>query len=161
MRTIWVLALVILAAAAGQAAAPAAGRAAGVWAAPVRPVVLLSRFDPPPQPWLRGHRGIDLRVAPGDPVHAARAGRVTFAADLAGRGVVVVDHGELRTTYEPVAATVVVGDRVRTRELIGTVATGTGHCGDGQCLHLGLRRDQDYLDPLLLLGPATPRLRPW
>jgi murein DD-endopeptidase MepM/ murein hydrolase activator NlpD len=157
----WALTLALLAAAAGQTAAPVGERSADGWAAPVRPVVLLARFDPPPQPWLRGHRGVDLRVAPGDPVRAARAGRVTFAADLAGRGVVVVDHGDLRTTYEPVEATVAVGDHVGTREVIGTVATGTGHCGDGLCLHLGLRRDRDYLDPLLLLGPGTPRLRPW
>ncbi len=157
----WLLTLALLAAAPGQASAPAGGRSADGWAAPVRPVVLLSRFDPPPQPWLRGHRGIDLRVAPGDPVHAARAGRVTFAAVVAGRGVVVVDHGDLRTTYEPVEATVAVGDRVRSRQVIGTVGTGTGHCGHGLCLHLGLRRDREYLDPLLLLGPGTPRLRPW
>jgi murein DD-endopeptidase MepM/ murein hydrolase activator NlpD len=160
VRTIWVLALALLGVPSASVDPPAE-RAAGGAAAPVHPVVVLSEFDPPAQPWLPGHRGADLRAASGDPVRAARAGRVTFAADLAGRGVVVVDHGELRSTYEPVEATVTVGDPVRSGQAIGTIATGTGHCGDGHCLHLGLRRDRQYLDPLLLLGPGTPRLRPW
>ena len=48
----------------------------------------------------------------GQPVRAALPGTVTFAGMLAGRGVVVVDHGATRTTYEPVAATVAVGTPV-------------------------------------------------
>jgi murein DD-endopeptidase MepM/ murein hydrolase activator NlpD len=54
-----------------------------------------------------------------------------------------------------------VGDRVRAGQSIGTVGTGTGHCGSGRCLHLGLRRGREYLDPLLLLGRTSARLRPW
>ena len=46
---------------------------------------------------------------PGQPVHTALAGTVTYAGLLAGRGVVVVDHGATRTTYEPVTAAVAVG----------------------------------------------------
>jgi murein DD-endopeptidase MepM/ murein hydrolase activator NlpD len=160
MRTTWVLVLAMLAAPAPPVGRPAGTPASG-WTSPVHPTVVLSRFDPPAVPWLRGHRGVDLGVEPGDAVHAARAGRVAFAADLAGRPVLVVEHGELRTTYEPVEATVSVGDRVAARQVIGSIATGVGHCGDGHCLHLGLRRDRQYLDPLLLLRPGTPRLRPW
>jgi murein DD-endopeptidase MepM/ murein hydrolase activator NlpD len=94
-------------------------------------------------------------------VQAAGSGRVTFARALAGRGVVVVDHGELRTTYEPVDPSVAVGTRVRVGEPIGRVTTGSGHCGDGRCLHLGLRRGATYLDPTLLVRRAHPVLRPW
>jgi murein DD-endopeptidase MepM/ murein hydrolase activator NlpD len=104
---------------------------------------------------------VDLRTEPGQRVRAAGDGRVAFAGTIAGRGVVAVDHGILRTTYEPVDAQVVVGERVRVGEVLGTVATGTGHCGSGSCLHLGLRRGPEYLDPLLLLSRASARLRPW
>ena len=49
----------------------------------------------------------------GAAVLAAAAGRVTFAGRLAGRGVVVVDHGAVRTTYEPVEPLAAVGDEVK------------------------------------------------
>lgn len=126
---------------------------------------VIESFNPPREEWGAGHRGIDLAAAAGEPVHAAAAGRVTFAADLAGRGVVVVDHGSVRTTYEPVRATVRVGDRVPVGAEIGTIGSG-GHC-DGRCLHLGLKRGTDYLDPLRLFdtsagatGSAEVRLLP-
>ncbi len=94
-------------------------------------------------------------------MRAAGTGRVVYAGTLAGRGVVSIDHGELRTTYEPVQVSVHVGQRVRVGDPIGVIATGSGHCGSGRCLHLGLRRDRTYLDPMLLLGRASARLRPW
>jgi murein DD-endopeptidase MepM/ murein hydrolase activator NlpD len=131
------------------------------WRPPVAPVAVVRPFDPPEERWLPGHRGVDLRSTPGSPVHAAGAGRVAFAGTLAGRGVVTIDHGDLRTTYEPVDALVVPGERVAGGETIGTISTGTGHCGSGRCLHLGLRRGREYLDPMLLLGRASARLRPW
>lgn len=116
-------------------------------------------FDPPDQPWLSGHRGVDLRASPGDPVRAALDGRVTFAGTLAGRGVIVVDHGGLRTTYLPVTASVPVGARVAAGQVIGTVDGGHG-CLGGTCLHWGLKRGEAYLDPLSLLGAADLRLLP-
>jgi murein DD-endopeptidase MepM/ murein hydrolase activator NlpD len=122
---------------------------------------VLARFRPPPQRWAAGHRGVDLAAAPGDTVLAAGAGVVTFAGPLAGRGVVTVRHGSLRTTYEPVTATVAVGDQVRAGAPIGTLAAGVSHCGGvPSCLHWGLRRGADYLDPLVLIGLARPILLP-
>jgi murein DD-endopeptidase MepM/ murein hydrolase activator NlpD len=131
------------------------------WRPPVSPVVVVRQFDPPDQRWLPGHRGVDLRTTPGAQVRAAGDGRVAFAGTLAGRGVISIDHGELRTTYEPVEAQVLVGEKVRAGESIGTVGAGSGHCGSGSCLHLGLRRGRQYLDPMLLLGRTSARLRPW
>jgi murein DD-endopeptidase MepM/ murein hydrolase activator NlpD len=147
-------ALVVVAAAARTPAGEA-------WAPPVWPVRLVRAFDNPRHDWLPGHRGIDLRTRAGDEVRSAGDGRVAFASRLAGRGVVVVDHGVLRTTYEPVAAEVRVGDRVRRGAVLGRVAPGTGHCGAGTCLHLGLRRGAAYLDPRLVLGRRATLLRPW
>ncbi len=126
----------------------------------MRPAHVVRAFDPPDQPWLAGHRGIDLRTRPGAKVRAAGNGRVRFAGKVGGRPVVVVGHGALRTTYEPVLASVRVGQPVRRGQVIGTVAHGTGHCGTGRCLHLGLRRGTQYLDPRLILG-GHAILRPW
>ena len=131
------------------------------WRPPITPVTVVRPFDPPVQRWLPGHRGVDLRATQGQRVRAAGDGRVAFVGTLAGRGVVTIHHGDLRTTYEPVDALVRVGERVRAGESIGTVGTGTGHCGSGRCLHLGLRRGREYLDPMLLLGRTSARLRPW
>ncbi len=143
--------------------APAASSAQDTirWVAPVSPPAVVRHFDPPAHPWLPGHRGVDLRTTLGAGVRAAGSGRVTFVGTIAGRGVVTVDHGTLRTTYEPVEPVVEQGQRVRPGETIGHIAAGTGHCGSGRCLHLGLRRGREYLDPMLLLGHASARLRPW
>lgn len=136
-------------------AAPAAAASAVL---PV-PGPVARGFDPPDRPWLSGHRGVDLRSPAGTPVRAALAGRVTFAAELAGRGVVVVSHGALRTTYEPVTARVSVGTMVGTGEVIGTLQAGHP-CTGGDCLHWGLRRGEQYLNPLWLLDPGPIRLLP-
>ncbi|MEO6821933.1 MAG: M23 family metallopeptidase [Candidatus Nanopelagicales bacterium] len=123
--------------------------------------LVLHGFRPPPQRWQAGHRGVDLSAVPGDSVVAAGRGLVTFAGPLAGRGVVTVTHGALRTTYEPVSATVRVGDDVAAGEPIGTLASGVSHCGGyPSCLHWGLLRGTLYLDPLLLLGLGRPILLP-
>lgn len=117
-------------------------------------IQVLNGFNPPEQAWAKGHRGVDLAAAVGEEVLSAAAGTVTYAGDLAGRGVVVVDHGQLRTTYEPVAALVVVGARVAQGEVLGSVASGA-HCGSRPCLHWGLRQGEAYLNPLLLAGGDT------
>ena len=131
----------------------------GVWPLQPEPEVVAG-FDPPDQPWGAGHRGVDLLGAPGQEVHAALAGRVSFAGLLAGRGVVVVDHGETRTTYEPVAATVAVGDSLPTGGVIGTLSPTGSHCPPRACLHWGWLRGTTYLDPLGLLGAGPVRLLP-
>ena len=128
---------------------------------PLSPAPVVRSFDPPPQPWLAGHRGADLAGAPGAPVVSAGPGTVLFAGVVAGRGVVSIGHpGGLRTTYEPVAATVRAGDGVRAGDPIGTLAAGHPGCPAAACLHWGLRRGEAYLDPLALLGRGRVRLLP-
>ena len=121
------------------------------------PPAVVRGFDPPATTYGVGHRGVDLRGVPGAPVRAAGAGRVSYAGLLAGRGVVVVVHGALRTTYEPVTAQVRVGQPVSAGQVLGRL--GPGHC-PAACLHWGLLRGSTYLDPLLLLGPTRIRLLP-
>lgn len=164
------------------AAAPTdgAGRSAGDRAWPVsgargaRPLVVRG-WDPPPEPWKAGHRGVDLAAVAGQPVRAAAPGTITFAGPVAGRPVLVVELSgtgdpPLRTTYEPVGATARVGDRVAAGEVIGVLAGGPffSHCRSGVrgapapagCLHWGLRRGEAYLDPLSLLPPDMLRRAP-
>jgi murein DD-endopeptidase MepM/ murein hydrolase activator NlpD len=93
-------------------------------------------------------------------VHASLAGTVTVAGTLAGRGVVVVDHGGIRTTYEPVTARVHVGDAVARGSVIGTLQLAASHCFPRACLHWGLLRGAVYLDPLTLVGAGPVRLLP-
>jgi murein DD-endopeptidase MepM/ murein hydrolase activator NlpD len=104
---------------------------------------------------------VDLPARPGQPVYAAGAGRIGYARDLAGRGVVTVIHGGFRTTYLPVRPSVRSGRRVTAGMRIGVVENVLGHCGQTTCLHWGLRQGVTYLDPLLLLGRAPVRLLPW
>jgi murein DD-endopeptidase MepM/ murein hydrolase activator NlpD len=163
------LALVALVLLVGTALAPGSGAAArapgplpeplGVW--PLTPVPeVLAGFDPPDQPWGAGHRGVDLAGSPGQVVRAALAGTVRFAGRLAGRGVVVVDHGDTRTTDEPVLATLAVGNPVARGQPIGTLDLAGGHCLPRACLHWGWLRGDVYLDPLDLVGAGPVRLLP-
>jgi murein DD-endopeptidase MepM/ murein hydrolase activator NlpD len=142
-------------------AAPVTARAGAFrWPLDGAPRVV-RRFDPPPQPWLPGHRGVNLAGMPGATVRAAGAGRVRFAGRIAGRFVVSVDHaGGLRTTYEPVEPVVRTGDEVAAGDPIGRLASGHPGCTVSACLHWGLRRGDMYLDPLALLGLAQVRLLP-
>jgi len=131
------------------------------YAWPVAPPHVTRRFEPPPQPWSAGHRGVDLASAAGAEVRAAGAGTVVFVGVVAGRGVVSIAHpGGFRTTYEPVTATVVVGAQVARGDLIGRLDAGHPGCPVTACLHWGLRRDDVYLDPLALLGLGRVRLLP-
>ena len=138
------------------AGAPPAWGLTGV--APL-PGPVVRGFDPPDEDWLPGHRGVDLLAAPGTDVVAAAAGTVTFAGPVAGRGVLVVEHGDLRTTYEPVTPLVRVGDQVAAGQTIGRLDDGHP-CPGGTCLHWGLKRGEEYLDPLSLLAGGGVRLLP-
>ncbi|MHC5903345.1 murein hydrolase activator EnvC family protein [Streptomyces sp. S6] len=124
---------------------------------------VLRPYDPPPTPYARGHRGVDLAAPPGTPVRAVAPGRVAFAGTVAGRGVVTLsldsDPG-LRTTYEPVRPAVAEGDAVTAGEVIGEVAPDGAHCAV-PCLHWGLKRGGAYLDPLTLLPRPPSRLLPY
>jgi len=149
-------ALLLLGLGPPPAAADAIRPANGGWPLTGTPA-LLRGFEPPRTRYGPGHRGVDLATEAGDPVLASRAGTVAFAGTVAGRGVVSIDHGSLRTTYEPVESQVVVGQRVSTGQPIGRVGAG-GHCGT-RCLHWGLRQGAAYLDPLSLAGGQAGPLR--
>src|SRR6476469_2660154 len=131
----------------------------GVW--PLVPVpAVVAGFDPPSSPWGAGHRGVDLLGSPGQPVRAAMAGTVSFVGRIAGLGIVVVDHGATRTTYEPVTAAVDRGAQVAAGDRLGALELGGSHCPPRACLHWGWIRGDTYLDPLRLVGAGPVRLLP-
>lgn len=146
--------------AAPRIEAPAGDRA---WPLAGRPLVVRG-WEPPAGPYGPGHRGVDLAAPPGTPVRAAASGRVAFAGQVAGRGVLSVEvagSGEpaLRFTYEPVRARVEEGDEVVAGQAVGVAGPGPSHCASG-CLHWGLRRGDVYLDPLSMLPPSLLRRGP-
>lgn len=130
------------------------------------PHQVIAPFEAPEHRYGPGHRGIDI-AAPvaGVVVRAVAPGTVRFSGMVAGRGVVSVTHADgLISTYEPVTGTVVAGDQVDTGTTLGTLVDKSelSHCPGTECLHLGARRGEDYVDPLLLLGGRGPSvLLPW
>ncbi|EWM65436.1 peptidase M23 [Micromonospora sp. M42] len=144
----------------GYRGAPGGSATAGRfrWPLPGPPRVARG-FDPPPQPWMSGHRGVDLAGAPGAQVRSAGAGTVLFAGSVAGRPVLTVrpPRDGLRTTYEPVRSRVTAGTRVDAGTPIGDLLAGHPGCAEAACLHWGLRRGAEYLDPL---GAARARPGP-
>ncbi|HEY0638874.1 MAG TPA: M23 family metallopeptidase [Pseudonocardiaceae bacterium] len=122
---------------------------------------VLRAFDAPTHPYGPGHRGVDLAGIPGQAVLSAAAGTVAFAGMVAGRPVVSVDHPNgLRTTYEPVTPGVTAGTPVDRGTPLGTLLPGHDGCTAPACLHWGVRRGTEYLDPLGLLGLPRIRLHP-
>ena len=138
--------------------------AAGTWTWPVTGPVIRG-FDPPASPYGSGHRGIDIAAAAGSVAVAPADGRVSFAGPVGGRLFLTIDHGGgLESTFSWVSAlqvrrgvVVVQGQPV--------ASTGGGHTGDlVPNLHLGVKLDDAYVDPLDYLGPidlsALIRLAP-
>ncbi len=133
----------------------------------VRPVdgPVIRPFQPGEHRYAAGHRGADLAASESSIVRAAGSGTVAAAGVVAGRPVVSIVHtGGLRTTYEPIVPRVRTGQHVTTGQPIGVLLPGHAGCAHEACLHWGLRRSapdgEKYLDPLLLLGAGTVRLKP-
>lgn len=133
---------------------------------PGRHPPLLQPFRAPAQSWSAGHRGVDVAAAEGTPVLAPADGVVTFAGTVVDRGVVTIGHDRggaagLRSSVEPVQATVLPGEAIARGQQVGVVARGgAGHCAR-DCLHWGLRQGRRYLDPMLWVArPPHPVLLP-
>jgi murein DD-endopeptidase MepM/ murein hydrolase activator NlpD len=143
------------------AAAQTAGAGAQLVPPLPAPLTVLRSFAPPVQRWEAGNRGVNLAARAGEPVSAATPGDVLYAGMLAGRGVISIRDGSLRTTYEPVDPVVRAGDNVVAGQLIGYVSTAADACGPpGSCLHWGALESDLYVDPLALLGVPRVRLLP-
>ena len=136
----------------GDATGPAFARP------PLEPAVLVTRFTAPPERWSAGHRGVDLRAAPGTPVLAPADGVVAYSGVVVDRGVVTVLHPSgLLTSFEPVTGAPPLGTEVEAGDVLATVAEGASHCPPpDHCLHWGVRDGETYVDPLLRLPGGGP-----
>ncbi|RAM39234.1 M23 family peptidase [Arthrobacter globiformis] len=141
--------------AASPARATAPAPAGWRWPLVPRPAVL-RLFDPPDKPWLSGHRGVDLGSASGGgPVTAPESGTVSFVGVVVDRAVITIDHGNgLRSSFEPVRSTLKKGASVAKGAVVGTLLAG--HCGTSPCVHWGVRRGAEYLNPLSFILDLRP-----
>ena len=129
---------------------------------PVRDARVTDAFDPPPQPWNPGHRGVDLAVERGSDLLAPADGVIAFSGTVAGKSVVTIRHGRLTSTFEPARTELPAGSRIGRGDRFATVAGGSDHCGES-CVHWGVRAgDERYLDPVgqtdarkIVLKPVT------
>ncbi|WP_242497379.1 M23 family metallopeptidase [Nocardioides oleivorans] len=144
-------------------AAAAVEEPTGVWPLVPEPDVVRG-FEPPPSPYASGHRGVDLAGVPGQAVRSALPGTVAFAGSIGGKPVVTVAHDGRRTTYEPVVASVEVGQEVGAGTVVGRLVVADSHCFPAACLHWGLivgsGAEDEYADPLALVGGGPVRLLP-
>jgi len=141
---------------------PAHAAATVMCTSPVEPFSVSRLASLPAQNWLPGHRGIDLATSVGRSVSSPAAGEVTYTGVVVNRPVVSVRHaGGFVSSLEPVDATLRVGDVVEAGDALGTVSTAAGHCAPDACIHWGLRRDDQYVNPLdYLRGYGQVRLLP-
>src|SRR6187551_355509 len=124
-----VVALSLATIAGASPAAPAAASGGVAWLDAPAPLEIAAVFERPASDWGAGHRGIDLWLDAGGRVLTPGDGVVTFAGRVAGRGVVVVSHPSgLRSTLEPVTASVDVGQPVRAGDAVGTLELSRSHC---------------------------------
>ena len=132
---------------------PVPGIGAGISRAELRASgVLVHDFVAPSRRWGAGHRGVDLSAAPASVVLAPRAGTVSFVGVVVDRPLMVLTHDDgLRSTLEPVTTELAVGDRVLRGSPVAALAPApSSHCAPQWCLHWGVRRGDEYLDPLAL-----------
>lgn len=150
----------VLAAAAGSAPARTSGEEN--WVSPVSAMEIAAAFDPPAETWLAGHRGIDVRAIPGEPLRAPTAGAVRFRGTVASTATVsIVTESGYVVSFQPATTEAPVGTEFAAGEEIGAVAEGA-HCGQ-ECLHLGvwpLDSDRAYVDPAPFFGRDRSVLLP-
>jgi murein DD-endopeptidase MepM/ murein hydrolase activator NlpD len=102
--------------------------------------------------WGANHKGIDIGVPSGTPIHAAKAGVVFFSGEMTGYGnVILIDHGGgLVTLYAHQSKLIAAeGATVAQGETIGLVGS-TGH-STGPHLHFEVRIYGTAYDPLAYL----------
>jgi murein DD-endopeptidase MepM/ murein hydrolase activator NlpD len=129
--------------------------------APLDVVEVLVPFRPPATRFGAGHRGVDLTAEAGTAVVSPGDGIVTFAGTVVDRELVVVEHAEFRSTLEPITPIVVAGQSVIAGQILGYLVPGHARCAPLACLHWGVRVNDEYVDPLVLLRPPRVRLLPW
>lgn len=162
------LAIVSLPAHAAAPAAPAlptisipgspviSGMAIPHWLPPVPGMPVLKGYGYPTTRYSAGHRGVDLRVIPEEPILAPAAGVVSFFGPTPGGISITVVAGLVKYTFQPVTPIpedeldLLPGSPIFPGEPLA-LAPGFGHAGCVSCVHFGVRTvlGGDYVDPLI------------
>lgn len=131
-----------------------------LWVSPLNERLQVTRaFSLPDGPYRAGHRGIDLAGSFNEAVLAPSKGTVVFVGTVVDRPVISIRIDEhTLLSLEPVRSDLSVGTVVARGATIGTVDAGS-HCETG-CVHLGVRVDDRYVQPLRFLR-SRPQLLPW
>lgn len=117
--------------------------------------VVVEPFRAPAHAYGPGHRGIDIAPSTDASVYAPADGVVAFRGVVVDRAVLTIDHSDgLVSSFEPILSTVSAGTVVSEGEQLGTIDVG-GHAAAGT-LHMGVRSDGVYVNPMLLFG-GLPR----
>ncbi|WP_309136032.1 D-alanyl-D-alanine carboxypeptidase family protein [Brevibacterium oceani] len=132
------------------------------WVTPVPAMEIITAFDPPDKPWLKGHRGIDVLAVEGEPLRAPTKGTIRFAGTVAGMATVsILTASGHVLSFQPVTTDLRQGEDFEAGERIGEVGSGS-HC-EQSCLHIGAwpaDSDKRYIDPGKLFGQETSLLLP-
>ncbi|MFT8787479.1 MAG: hypothetical protein ABF806_02850 [Bifidobacterium psychraerophilum] len=135
-----------------QAAGERGCRARLLW--PVKHPKMLRAFDPPEQPWLAGHRGVDLGIEMGEQLFAPASGTIAFSGKVAGKDVVTLLCEPWLLSFEPAVSDLAVGSAVERSTGFAVAVGSSDHCGD-ECLHWGVRDAAgNYRNPESLAGSS-------
>lgn len=94
-------------------------------------------------------------MSDGGSVTAPESGTVSFVGVVVDRPVITIDHGNgLRSSFEPVRSTLKWGASVAKGAVVGVLLSG--HCGPSPCVHWGVRRGEEYLNPLSFILDLRP-----
>jgi len=97
------------------------------------------------------YRAPDVAAGASGSVVAPAEGVVAFQGVVVDRPLLTIRHADgLVSTFEPVESPLHPGDVVHRGQNIGRIATG-GHAFPDS-LHVGVRRDGEYINPMLLFG---------
>ncbi len=92
------------------------------------------------------NHGIDIMVEAGTPARAVFDGVVTGVMNIMGTTVVMIRHGEYLTVYQNLSsAKVKKGDKVTTKQTIGTVAQNA--TSNTYELHFEIWKNDHYVNP--------------
>ena len=99
---------------------------------------------------------MDLRAPhDGAPVTSPASGTVSFAGVVVDRPVITIDHGSgLRSSFEAVRSDLEPGAAVAEGDVLGWIQPG--HCTPAPCVHWGVRRGDEYLNPLAFVTDLRP-----
>lgn len=158
-RILIILQIAILSVALFLTPPPAFAGEASHWQSPVgSPYTVERHFKKPPKKWNAGHRGVDFTATPTTEVVAPEAGTITFSGKVVDRVVLTITHPDgKKSSFEPVTDPLPSGTQVAKGQPIAKIDSSKHHCpGATLCIHWGVRENDEYINPLLLIEAPAP-----